>query len=168
MPTDRRTRTGTRSTRSTQSRMSQTAQYHRKLRDNVEAVLRGTPEIREANFPALARRYLRAAARGNPETLKIFLSAGMDVNFSADDTGLTALHIAAAGGARPLIRMLLREQRINLLTRDHEGRLPSELAFVLGRDPVLARFLRLKERYAANERGLVLTRRQTRKKPTIN
>lgn len=102
---------------------------------------------------------MRACERGSPETLKIFIEAGMDVNYQDPLTGQTALHIASAAQARAVIRVLLIVDRCDFLIRDNKGRLPSELAYLYGRDPALARLLGSKERKQAEAQGIKLTRR---------
>lgn len=108
---------------------------------------------------ALVPDYYKAIDRGNPCKLKKILDKGFPLNLLNPVTGGTALHSLAAGGARPAIRLLLTYENIDFLIRDKKGRLPSEMAYLYGHDPALARLLGIKERKQAEAKGIKLTRR---------
>ncbi|MEZ5551535.1 MAG: ankyrin repeat domain-containing protein [Pseudomonadales bacterium] len=107
------------------------------------------------------RAFLRAAETGNADRVGAFLEDGFSVNYQDPGTGETALHAAAGTRARDVFRRILEEPDIDYLLRDHKGRLPSEVAYVYGRDPAMARLLAIKEKAQARTQGLVLTRRTT-------
>ena len=102
---------------------------------------------------------LQAAQRGNPEKLKIFVEEEYPLDYQDPLTGETVLHILAAGRARKALRAVLKSNKIDYLLRDSKGRLASEMAYIYGRDPVVARLLRIKERKQAEAAGIKLTRR---------
>lgn len=105
--------------------------------------------------------FLHAAERGNPEKIKVFVEEGFPLDFQDHQTGETALHIVAAGRARKALRELLKSDKLDFLIRDNQGRLASEIAYLYGRDPAVARLLRIKERKQAAAQGIKLTRRPT-------
>jgi hypothetical protein len=111
---------------------------------------------------SLVPDYYKAIDRGNPQKLKDVLAKGFPVNFRNPHTGETALHRLAASGARPAMRVLLAHKDCDFLVRDEQDRLPSELAYLYGRDPALARLLGNKERKQAAEEGIDLPRRHRR------
>ena len=107
----------------------------------------------------LAVRFLRAAENGDAARLGELLARGVPVNSRDPDTGATALHYAAAQGARRALRVLLRDGGSDHLIRDKQGRLPSELAGLYGNDPAMARLLLRKEAEQARASGVRLRRR---------
>lgn len=106
-----------------------------------------------------ATRLLRAAENGDAARLGELLARGVPVNSRDPDTGATALHYAAAQGARRALRVLLRDGGSDHLIRDKQGRLPSELAGLYGNDPAMARLLLRKEAEQARASGIRLHRR---------
>jgi hypothetical protein len=56
---------------------------------------------------ALRRLLLEAASSGNPETIKLLLSSGADVNARDPSSDCTRLHVAAAEGRREPVEVLL-------------------------------------------------------------
>ena len=111
------------------------------------------------NMAALIPAYYKAIDRGDARKLKEVFDKGFPVDIPNPVSGGTALHSLAAGGARPAIRLLLTYEDINFLARDNKGRLPSEMAYLYGNDPALARLLGNKERKQAEAKGIKLTRR---------
>lgn len=103
--------------------------------------------------------YLHAAERGDAHFFELYLSFGMPVNYQHPKTGESALHIAAARRARHIIRSLLKTGQCDFLLRDKQGRLPSELAHLYGRDPAITRLLGLKERGQGEAQGITVTLR---------
>ena len=109
----------------------------------------------------LRAEFMKSAQRGNADKLKAILDRGFPVNFKNPRTGLTALHLVAAYKARKALRVLLKTGQCDFLIRDWEGRLPSEIAFLYGKDPAVARLLGIKERMQAKRLGIKLTHRPT-------
>lgn len=108
---------------------------------------------------AVGREYLSAAERGNAARLQAFIDHSFLVNYQDPETGETALHIVAANGARKALRVLMGTDKCKYLVRDKQGRLPSELAYLYGDDPAMARLLAIKEMHEAVEGGRKATRR---------
>lgn len=136
------------------------ADFHKVLRARIAAA-KAEPEepIRAGILAVLGTEFMRAAARGNPGTIQVFVDAGMDVNVQDSATGQTPLHVAAASQARDACRVLIASGHCDFLLRDKQGRLTSEMAYLYGRDPALARLLGIKERKQAAAQGISLTRR---------
>ena len=116
------------------------------------------------NMAALIPAYYKALDRGDARKLKEVFDKGFPVNIPNPVSGGTALHSLAAGGARPAIRLLLTYKDPDFLVRDNKGRLPSEMAYLYGHDPALARLLGNKERKQAEMQGIKLTRRPPKAK----
>ncbi|MES9970303.1 MAG: hypothetical protein ABW092_09730 [Candidatus Thiodiazotropha sp.] len=129
------------------------------LRSCIQTALTDNTALKLAMSFTLNYFLLGVARRGNPHKLKIFVEEGFPLNFQHHETGASVLHILAAGGARPAIRELLKSDTIEFLFRDKQGRLPSELAYLYGRDVAMARLLGIKERKQAGAKGIKLTRR---------
>lgn len=146
-------------TRQTPPKKNFIESYHANLRAYVQTILQGDEAIKHSHGPRLYRDFLIATERGNPDTLRIYLDAGIDVNYQDPKTGQTALHVLAAAQARQAIRVLLASGKCDFLIRDKRGRLASELAYMFGEDPALARLLGNKERKQAEAQGIKLTRR---------
>lgn len=103
----------------------------------------------------------QAAERGDADRILEYIKAGFHINFQNPNTGETALHIVAACQARKALRVLLNSGKCNFLVRDDQGRLASEMAYLYGHDPAVARLLGIKERKQAAEQGIKLTRRES-------
>jgi hypothetical protein len=125
----------------------------------MQALAGSIPEQVIQEMAALRPAYYEAIDRGNPRKLEAVLDKGFPVDFKNPATGETALHRLAASGARAAIRAILAREQCNFLIRDNQGRLPSELAYLYGRDPALARLLGNKERKQAHAEGKELVRR---------
>jgi len=108
---------------------------------------------------SLRGQFMEAAQHGNAGKLKAIIERGFPVNYTNPRNGLTALHLVAAYKARKALRVLLKTGQLDFLIRDWEGRLPSEIAFLYGKDPAVARLLGIKERKQAKAAGIKLTRR---------
>jgi Ankyrin repeats (3 copies) len=133
--------------------------YRDKLSHHIQMVLGAEEDVKNHLMPELGREFLRACERGNPETLKIFIEHEMPLDYQDPQTGQTALHAAAAAQARQAVRLLVSTRQCDYLIRDKQGRLPSEMAYLYGRDPALARLLGNKERKQAAMQRIKLTRR---------
>ncbi len=107
----------------------------------------------------LSEFLLNAAQRGDAMSMEGLIHAGASVNHQDAQTGATALHYAAAYGARAALRVLLSSGKCDFLIRDKAGRLASEMAGLYADDPVVARLLRRKERAQADRLGISLARR---------
>ena len=66
---------------------------------------------------------------------------------------MTALHWAAARGARPCIRLLVATGDCDYLIRNREGRYASDLAFEWARDYAVGRLLLKKQAQQAAATG---------------
>lgn len=108
---------------------------------------------------ALGQEFLKAAERGNAALVAAFLQEGFPASYQDPQTGESALHIAAAGQGRKVLRVLLTVKALDYLLRDRQGRLASELAYTVGEDPAVARLLGIKERKQAEADGVKLRRR---------
>ena len=117
------------------------------------------------NLLILGNAFLEAASWGDDWEIRVFIEGGFSVNHQDPHTGSTALHKAAASQARDVIRELLRTGGCDFLIRDNKGRLPSEMAYLYGHDPALARLLGNKERKQAEAKGIKLTRRPAKPQP---
>jgi hypothetical protein len=106
-------------------------------------------------------KFLRAAERGNYRVLIAMLDGGFPINYQDPRSGRAALHAVAASRARTALRVLLKTDECDFLVRDGQGRLPSEMAYLYGKDPVIARFLARKERQQAQKQGIALARRSS-------
>lgn len=121
-----------------------------------------TGQTAAAEEALLRTNFLQAAEQGNARKLAALLDQRFLVNYQDPETGEAALHIAAACRARKVIRVLINTRECNFLLRDRQGRLASELAYLYGDDPVLARFLGIKEERQARAQGIGVTRRPVR------
>ncbi|MCU7837967.1 MAG: ankyrin repeat domain-containing protein [Candidatus Thiodiazotropha sp. (ex Troendleina suluensis)] len=133
--------------------------YQDDLRARLGRAMQSEEAVLQQILPTLSQQFLDAVERGNPDTVQIFLDAGIDINYQHPHTGQTALHVAATAQARHAMRVLLATGKCDFLIRDRLGRLASELAYTHGGDPALARLLGNKERKQAEEQGIRLTRR---------
>ena len=109
-----------------------------------------------------AKEFFEAIQQGDTKTVSLLLKIAVPIDFRHHKTGETALHVAAACKARDVMRILIAHPDCDYLIRDYKGRLPSELAFLYGNDPTMARLLRIKERQQAARDEKVLTRREPR------
>lgn len=98
-------------------------------------------------------RLVMVMARADLGLLQHALEGGADVNVT-DANGMTALHHAAALGARPCIRLLVGGGRCDYLIRDNQGRYASDLAIEWARDYAVGRLLTKHQMRQAAERGL--------------
>lgn len=104
--------------------------------------------------------FLKAAERGDIRELQRYIDkVGVPVNYQDPLHQETALHIVAACRARKALRLLLKTGQINFLLRDRKGRLASEMAYLYGRDPAVARLLGIKEKKQGAAQGIKVTRR---------
>lgn len=129
------------------------------LSELVRKLMKSTNVDKVIATNILGREYLRAAEIGDYGRIDAFIDGGFPINYQDRRNGETALHYAAASDARRVVVTLLATDACNYLLRDNWGRLPSELAYLYGRDPALARLLAIKERKQAEREGIKITRR---------
>ena len=84
-----------------------------------------------------------------------FLSEVKNINAVDDQTGMTALHWAAAHCVKNLVNALWLRDDLDELARDSKGRYASELAAIQGRDEVLAEELMMREKSFGELRGII-------------
>ena len=132
---------------------------HQEVRDKIAAMLAADESARDELTIELAEEFLQVAEHGNASKLRTFIEEGFPVDFQDPETGESVLHIVAACQARKALRVILQSGEYDFLLRDKRGRLPSEIAYLYGNDPALARLLGIKERKQAGEQGIELTRR---------
>lgn len=86
--------------------------------------------------------FLDAAKTGDLGALEKFLKeGGIEVNFAEPQTGLTALHIAAARSATAVVRQIVATGKADLSLKDSKGRTAATLAATVARNFALARYL---------------------------
>ncbi len=134
--------------------------HHLDIRKKFEDMLSDSDEhVKDKLMLRLGEGFLEAAERGNTDALQIFIEEGFPVTWQDPENGSTALHIAAACQARGVLRVLLKNDDMDFLLRDHKGRLASEMAYLYGDDVAVARLFGNKERKQADAQGINLTRR---------
>ena len=123
--------------------------------DPMVSAFRASPEsAAQKNVIALTDVFFKAAARGDALTVLAFVHEGFPVNLCDEKTGETALHIAASSNARDVARVLIESGKCDYLLRDRRGYLPSDKAFLFGRNSALARLLAIKEEQQAAANGV--------------
>ena len=116
---------------------------------------------RAAEQGSLFARSMKASQQGLIQAVQqlsaagvaALLKTGINVNFQ-DDEGMTALHHAAALGARPCIRLLVASGRCDYLLRDNQDRYAYQLARQWARDYAVGRLLAKKQAQQAATRGV--------------
>lgn len=88
--------------------------------------------------------FLTAARRSNATKLQQLLQDGADIN-TQDDDGMTALHYVAAYGARPCLRVLLKDDRCDFLIKNNNGNYASDLAMLWAKDYAVCKLLNKKQ-----------------------
>ena len=118
------------------------------------------PELRrDKTMNIMGRKFISAAESGNAKIVRCYIEEGFPANWQDPLTGATALHGAAGTRARACVRVLVESGRCDVLLRDKQDRLASEMAFLYGDDPAAARWLRVHERRQAAAKGISLARR---------
>lgn len=115
-------------------------------KDKIEAIVSYYAALDKASFFNLVKE-------GRSKELAASVEKGVDVN-QQDEEGMTALHHAAAYGARPCIRILVNSGRCDYLLKDNQGRYASELAFTYAQDYAVGILLVKKEAKQAREQGV--------------
>lgn len=120
----------------------------------IEHLLAATRIIKEKAGPVLAvQKLLNAARCGDEEMAQQALDEGADVNGHDLDTGMTAAHYAASVGAGAVVDVLLKQDDLNLLIKDRQGRLPGTYAY-LADDAELGEALVARQVEQAETRGV--------------
>jgi ankyrin repeat protein len=132
---------------------------HAALREQIKKFNASSEEERAAYVDDFGKEFLMVAQYGNSAGVAAFIEEAFPVNYQDKRNRQTALHYAAAADARDVIRVLVSSGKCDYLLRDIWGRLPSEVAYLSGDDPALARLLGNKERKQARAQGIKLTRR---------
>lgn len=140
-------------------RQEQESSSYPELRENIAALPNVDEDIRYERMVGLGTEFLNAAERGNSDKLLAFIEEDFPATYQDPMTGETALHVVAACQARKALRVLLKSKNCDFLLRDNQGRLASEMAYLYGRDPAVARLLGIKEREQATAKGIKLKRR---------
>lgn len=102
---------------------------------------------------ALDQSLLEAVKENSLNATKAALQRDANPNWQ-DDAGMTALHHAAATGARTALRALVSSGKCDYLIADKLGRYPSDLAIEWSRDFAVARLLTTKRLQQADAQGL--------------
>lgn len=102
----------------------------------------------------IASEYLIAKVKsGNADFIQSFIDQGADVNFQ-DKHDMTALHHAAARGARPCIRVLVNSGLCDYLIKDNQNRYAFEIAIEWAKDYAVGRLLAKKQKQQAVKQGV--------------
>ena len=112
----------------------------------------------ERALSRLGKDWLDAARCGDAAAVRAYIEEGFPIWYRDKRTGENALHAAAGSQARIVLRVLL-PRWVGFLTRDRQGRLASELAYLYGEDPAMARLLGSKERKEGESTNTVVRRR---------
>ena len=108
----------------------------------------------EKRISTVASEFLIAQVKAcNADLLQGLIDEGADVNFQ-DGHGMTALHHAAARGARPCIRALVNSGKCDYLIKDNENRYAYEIAIEWAKDYAVGRLLAKKQKQQALNEGV--------------
>lgn len=100
-----------------------------------------------------SQRLISTVKNGDAPAAKLLLDNGADINFQ-DEYKMTALHYAAAHGARPCIRLLTSFNECSYLLKDFKDRYASEIAFDWGKDYAVGLLLSKKQVLQAYVQGV--------------
>ena len=106
---------------------------------------------------AIEGEFYRAAENGDEVAVLAFLAAGFDPNMKRPKWNDTVLQIAATRNARDVVRVLIESGDCDYLVTDQHGYRLSDIAFLFGRNPALARLFEIKERQQAEANGVTLS-----------
>lgn len=104
--------------------------------------------------PELNKKFLRAAQEGEYWNVRACMDSGADVNYQDPVTKAHALHLVAVFNAKPALKELIKSSELKYLVFDHKNRLPSQIAWEFGNNPVIGTFLQKKEMAEAKAGGL--------------
>lgn len=88
--------------------------YQDDLRARLGRAMQSEAAVLEQILPTLSQQFLEAVERGNPETVKIFLDAGIDINYRHPRSGQTACTLLLLRRrGRPCASFLVRGNAIS-------------------------------------------------------
>lgn len=88
------------------------------------------------------KTFLEAVEFGDTAGVEKDITEGaVDLNYTEQVTGLTALHIAAARNAVAVLRLLVKSGRCDFGIKDAQGRTAANVAVTVGRNPAIGRYL---------------------------
>jgi ankyrin repeat protein len=105
-----------------------------------------------ATGPDFTNPAIEAARKGDATAMQKAIDDKGPIN-AQDDNGMSALHHAAARGARGCIRVLVKSGQCDYLLQDAEGRYASDIAIEGARDYAVARLLIKKQVQQAHRTG---------------
>lgn len=111
-------------------------------------------KVGKLNDDKLNETFLHACFMGEFLQVAEHIKSGADVNYRDPEMGLRALHLVAASCAELALKELIKAENLQYLVFDNENRLPSQLAWETGEDPVIGTFLQKKEMAEARALGL--------------
>lgn len=88
--------------------------------------------------------FFSAVEEGDALAMLALLERGIDPNIKRKIYGDTALHIAAAGNAKAVVRILAETGNCDFKMKDRKGLTAAQIAYMYGGNPALSRYLRLK------------------------
>lgn len=99
------------------------------------------------------QRLIDCVKNGDAPAAKLLLDHGANIN-TQDEHKMTALHYAAAYGARPCIRLLTSFNECSYLLKDYKDRYASDLAYECGKDYAVGLLLQKKQVRQAYAQGV--------------
>lgn len=102
------------------------------------------PSWTEGNAKPQDEALIQAARRSSAPDTSAAIERGANVN-TKDENGMTALHHAAARGARGCVRVLVNSGQCDFLARDKDGRYAADLAIEGSHEYGIARLLLKKQ-----------------------
>lgn len=109
--------------------------------------------IDKSSIDALNRFLINFTKNCEADAIQAFINSGANVNFQ-DAQGMTALHHAAARGARACIRVLVNSGQCDYLIKDNEDRYAFEIAIEWAKDYAVGRLLAKKQKQQAVRQGV--------------
>lgn len=96
----------------------------------------------EARRTPLPPAFIEAVRTGNVEAVKRMIADGYrDFDHPEPDTGLSAVHYAAARNAVAILKLMIATGPCDFTRKDRQGRTPATLAVEVADNPVLGRYL---------------------------
>lgn len=96
--------------------------------------------------------FLFAVKEGDVDSVREHLDGAFDqINYAEPETGLTALHYAAAYDARVVLKLLIATGKCDYHARDRKGRTAATLAFEVADNPAVGRLLYKKMAQTADD-----------------
>lgn len=110
--------------------------------------------IKDKMLFELGMEFLEAANNLNVNRVAEIAASGFNVNFMHPQYDHSLLHLVARSSSRKLLMAMLKGKEIDFLQKNGVGLLPSTIAEVYSRDPVIKRFFRMKEKQQASRDGI--------------